>query len=496
MLEPLPVCDAPVVTTQTWETASFVPSPEAARAPTGLALADLDGDDTYELVYAAMAGSVVLRTVGGELALASEFTMDGGPFPAALTVAAADPDRDGDQDLFLGTWKGEPDLMLWNDGAGHFTREELPESDGLATVAVFVDLDGDGALDLFVGRGHEREGSAEDVVAERLEGDPSSLYLWNEGWVDRSDWIPAEVGPAHTLGIGPLDADLDGDIDLWLANDFGPYIVEDLLLRNEGDHFVIADPGAHLAHYGMGVAVGDANQDGLVDLYVTDIGGPDLLVGQGDGTFVDATFASGAGLGHEPDRLTSWATRFVDMDGDLYEDIVVAFGRLDEQSQEWVTTIDPDYSAADDQRDALLLSDGAGGFRDVGDAVGFDDPARVRPMTIGDLDGDRIPEVIVAGKNDLVLYRTAGGCPSRASLWVEGDDATPAEGARVVLDVAGHKATSWVVGTATGSSVPPELFLGLNHEASAEVTVTWPDGRTTTATVAAGERRVVSPPSD
>jgi FG-GAP-like repeat/ASPIC and UnbV len=279
-----------------------------------------------------------------------------------------------------------------------------------------------------------------------------------------------------------------------LANDFGPYIVEDLLLLNEGDRFVLGDPGAHLVHYGMGAGVGDANQDGLPDLYVTDIGGPDLLLGQGDGTFVDATLASGASLGHDPDRLTSWATRFVDIDGDLYEDLAVAFGRLDAESQEWVGTIDPEFTADEAQRDALLLSDGAGGFRDVGDDVGFDDPARVRPMTIGDLDGDHRPEVIVAGKSDLVLYHVTGGCPSRATLWVDGDDATPAEGARVVLDVDGHEATSWVVGTSTGSSVPPELFLGLNHMETAKVTVVWPDGRTITRTVAAGERLEVSPP--
>lgn len=489
--EPL-VCDAPTVATQVYDIGTL-DEREGARAPTGLAFADLDGDGQREVWYANSGGSEIFDVIDGQLVATDRFLVDGAAPPVGVAIAAADPDRDGDQDIFLGTWSGSPDLFLRNDGSGSYTSEELPASDGFATSGLFADFDEDGDLDLFVSRGWAPERPAEDVVNEHLPGDPSSLYLWGEGWVDASDWIPAEVQPAHTFQAAPLDADEDGDLDLWLANDFGPYVVPDALLVNEGDRFRVSE-SARYAHYGMGAAVGDADGDGAPDLFVTDVGGPDLLLGLPDATFIDATLARGAALGHEPDRLTSWAARFLDVDGDGDDDLPVAFGRLDSETQDWVGALGEGWTASDDQRDALLLANGDGTFTDAGDALGFADPERTRAMVVGDLDGDHIAEVIVAGKNHIVVYRFGGGCPSRAVLEVEGDASTTTTGAQVDLFVDDRWSRRWVNPSVTGSSSANEVFLGLGYAESAEVEVTWPDGRSTRTSLSVGERLVLAPP--
>lgn len=483
-------CPAPTIVLREYRTDDLVANPENSRAPTGLAVEDIDGDGADEVWFASMGGIVVLGLddLGG-LTRLDTFTVDGGPLTHGIGLATADIDHNGTLDLFVAGWEGESDQIWWNDGDGQLRSEILADSLGMSNSGVFFDADDDGDLDLFVGRGYAREGSAEDVVRDELPGDPSSLYLWdNDQFVDgTAEWLPDEVGPAHTLAAGTLDADQDGDIDLWLANDYGPYIVPDQYLRNERDHFELeAKTGAGLSHFGMGVAVGDANGDELPDLYVTDLGGPDLLLGQGDGTFVDATVASGADLGASPDRLTSWAARFVDVNGDGLDDVPVAFGRLDSDSQDWVSQHDPTWTAVDDQRDALLLATEAGHFADAGDDVGFAHPGRHRPLVVADLDRNRIPEVITAGKDDLVYATFSAGCTARAVVSVQPGIATVAVGARVESVAGGRRSVYWVTPGSTGSSSKTEVYLGLGEDASASVTVTWPNGETATSEVDAG----------
>jgi enediyne biosynthesis protein E4 len=233
----------------------------------------------------------------------------------------------------------------------------------------------------------------------------------------------------------------------------------------------------------MGVAVGDANGDSRPDLFVTDLGGPDLLLSDAGGGWYDATLAMGADLGEDPDRMVSWGARFVDVDGDGRDDIPVAFGRGDPAIQADVALVNQDWEIAEDQRDALLLATDDG-FSDVGDALGVA-AARHRGLVTLDLDGDHAPEVVAAGKSDLTVYRYGGGCPSRGAVYVYGDDTRPAIGARVTVH-GERDTTRWVLPSATESASGNVVFVGMGHADAVEVEVAWPNGGTAHFTLPAG----------
>jgi hypothetical protein len=91
--------------------------------------------------------------------------------------------------------------------------------------------------------------------------------------------------------------------------------------------------------FAMGVAVGDVDRTGTPDLYITDVGGPNLLLSQGDGTYVDATAAVGADIPPEPTSMVSWGTSAVDLDADQDLDLVVTFGR---SGNNFIGAVNPD----------------------------------------------------------------------------------------------------------------------------------------------------------
>jgi hypothetical protein len=145
------------------------------------------------------------------------------------------------------------------------------------------------------------------------------------------------------------DYDGDGDADLYVANDFG----RNNLYRNDGGNFtdVAAEAGVEDIAAGMSVAWGDYNQDGKMDLYVGNMfssagqriafqgrfhtaannetreqfqrhaRGNSLFLNLGDGTFRDVSEEAGVTLGR-----WAWASPFIDINNDGWEDLVVANG--------------------------------------------------------------------------------------------------------------------------------------------------------------------------
>lgn len=489
----VPTCPALTGEPESFSVSDLVPAPETLRSPTGLAVVELDGARPPELVLSTMGGTVVLRW--GE---AGFERMQQGPFaqnlPSALGVAAADVNLDGHVDLALARWEGDADLFLLGDASMGFIPYELPQSTGHSRTPAFADLDGDSRLDLVVARGLDTDFDLETLIAQRTPGDPSSIYRWSEtAFVEFASPLPQSAQDGYTFHAAPVDADADGDLDLWMANDFGPWIEPDLLLRNDGVGEFSVDPAVELAHFGMGVAVGDADRDGLADVYITDIGSPDLMVADGEGGFYDGTVALGADLGTDPGRMASWATRFTDFNGDNLDDIAVAFGKIDDAMQEDIGLVNPEWSIDEEQHDAILLSTPSGGFVDAGDSLGMAAPVRHRAMVVADLDDDLIPEIINAGKDTLTVYHLAGGCSGRAVLELVGNATSPAIGARVDVTAAGVQTTRWVLPSATGSSSATEVYFGLGEDESGEVIVTWPNGQRGDHSISAGERMVLSP---
>jgi hypothetical protein len=297
--------------------------------------------------------------------------------------------------------------------SGDPRRWYIPESNGNG--AAWLDFDGDGDMDLFVGNGAGMR-YLDDGRRLEVEHTASSRLYRNDGRASggtpRFEDVTAETGAGRTDWINAVsvgDVDNDGDPDLYLAC-FG----EDVYLRNDGGRFVDATAGSGLGNalWGAGAAFGDADGDGWLDLYVAnyvlfdpeqppnegrrhviegvEVGlGPEAENGMGvntgapdrfwrnDGTgrFVESTAAAGFEL-EQP--LCSYAVVFSDVDGDGWQDLLVA---------------------NDMQPSNLFMNRGDGTYTEEGVARGFAYDANGRAtsamgLAVEDPDGDGDMDVL------------------------------------------------------------------------------------------------------
>ena len=131
------------------------------------------------------------------------------------------------------------------------------------------------------------------------------------------------------LAVMALQFDQDHFMDLYMANDFGEWIQPNELLINSPTGFVSKSAEYHLdvPLYGMGIALGDCDQDGLQDFYVTNLGRNALMANQMN-RFQDITTATGTEdvIGLSGKLTTGWGTFFFDYDHDMDEDLFVSNG--------------------------------------------------------------------------------------------------------------------------------------------------------------------------
>ena len=212
-------------------------------------------------------------------------------------------------------------------------------------------------------------------------------------------------------GGGFFDYDGDGDLDIYLVN--GAIQIEDsngktphnVLYRNNGDGSftdVTEDAGVGSKSYGVGATVGDYDNDGDLDLYVTNFGEDQLYQNNGDGTFTDVTKLASVG---NPNWGTSCA--FADIDNDGYLDLYVANyavydPKKDVRCEERGVHVYCGPHAYPAVHDTLYKNNGDGTFSDV--SVLFRPPDML-PMhglgvTFGDYDGDGDSDIYVANDQD------------------------------------------------------------------------------------------------
>jgi hypothetical protein len=260
---------------------------------------------------------------------------------------------------------------------------------------------------------------------------PASAPPWFEEVADRAGirfvhhsghrdkfYLPEIMGGGAAL----FDMDNDGFLDLYLVqsgNLFAPGEKQpgNRLYRNRGDgtfEDVTAGSGADLPGYGMGVTAGDFDNDGNVDLYVTNLGGNVLLKGDGHGHFTDVTAKAGVASG-------GWSTSaaFLDYDGDGNLDLFVAHYLNWQPSAEvecFSLTGVPDYCSPKTydlpSSSTLYRNNGNGTFTDVTDRAGLRTAVgNGLGVVAGDIDGDGRIDVFVANDgmpNQLWMNRGGG----------------------------------------------------------------------------------------
>jgi cytochrome oxidase Cu insertion factor (SCO1/SenC/PrrC family) len=262
----------------------------------GLAVADVDGDGLYDIYFVSqLGGNELWRNIGqGRFENITEQAGVGLKGRVGVSASFADTDNDGDIDLFLTTTR-HGNALFENDGHGHF-RDVTADSglayQGHSSSADFFDYDGDGRLDLFltnvgifttdvVGRGDSAELREFKYFVARKNSFVGHLFpelsersiLYHNDGNNRFHDVSEAVGLVHNGWSGdatPLDANGDGWIDLYVVNMQGndEYYenVGGKRFRRRSEEVFPATPwGA------MGVKSFDYNNDGNLDLYVTNM---------------------------------------------------------------------------------------------------------------------------------------------------------------------------------------------------------------------------------
>jgi hypothetical protein len=274
-----------------------------------------------------------------------------------MGVTVGDYDNDGYRDVFITNF-GE-NALFRNNGNGTFTnvtREAGLQGGNWSTGCAWGDSDRDGRLDLYVSRYVDFEKSRMPTPGAntycKYQGVPVAcgprglpglpdLFYHNEG-NGKFREVSADVGIQDSIrGYGLsavwLDFDNDGWQDIFVANDSMP----NFLWRNKRDgtfEEVALEAGCALSASGraqsnMGVTVGDYDNDGWLDLFVTHFSEDySTLYRNRNGQFQDVTYE--AGLGTVNYRNLSWGTGFLDFDNDGWKELFVANGHIYPQADQ------------------------------------------------------------------------------------------------------------------------------------------------------------------
>jgi hypothetical protein len=336
----------------------------------GVTLGDVNGDgwdDVYLPQTGGLPNRLLVRQADGTL---RDTSAESGadwldPSHAALL---ADFDNDGDQDLVISMSDGV--LFQENDGTGKFsvrTARLTPAGHPYGLAA--ADYDDDGDLDVFAACYHPRAGATKNFVFARpvpyyeaANGAPNLLLRNEGGWrfVDRTKPLGLDVNNTrYSYAPAWQDYDGDGDLDLYVANDFGSNNLyrqdrtPDGLIRFTD---VAAEAGVTDTAAGMSACWGDYDGDGRPDLYVSNMfssagnriafqgrfqatadeatrrifqrhaRGNSLFRNAGDGTFTDVSVAARVTMGR-----WAWGSRFLDLNNDSAPDLCVANGFITQE---------------------------------------------------------------------------------------------------------------------------------------------------------------------
>jgi hypothetical protein len=470
---------------------------------------DDDGDVDLYVVRGNSGPNLLYRNDGG-----NRFT----DVAAAAGVARANPagggylqsgpvlvdlDGDADLDLFIGGLEGDPSAVFANDGDGTFS--DVTAESGLASMtakntisASFADYDLDGDLDMALAHwGTPRPpdgtgGHGDTETLWRNDSDSSGIRFAN---VSVESQVAAEMIPRrggygefqpnaldYDYSFVPMFARMDADRypDLLIVSDFSNsrFLLSNgaqsapVTFRDATDYAVIIDRNA------MGSAIGDVDNDGDLDWFVTGIFGASETVGnrlyrnEGNGLLQDVTVAA-----RLEDGGWGWGACFADFNLD---------GRLDVFHTNGWQNLNPIDDFQNDRSRLFIAQPNGFQFRDEAATRGMTDTEQGRAVVCADFDGD----------GDVDIFMTNRGLENSGAFWLNHDAAsqnksltvklvgaapnTQGAGARIRVTVAGVTQTAEVaVGNNFTSQASAAQVFGLGTASSADsVEIEWSDGGT------------------
>ncbi|WP_165233463.1 FG-GAP-like repeat-containing protein [Aquisphaera insulae] len=469
----------------------------------GVGLIDFDGDGNLDIYFVngcslpfdpahPPAPNRLYRNLGnGRFEDVTASTGVGGAgFGMGCTVA--DYDGDGHPDLLV---TGLHRTILYrNRGDGRFedvTARAGLTTDRWTTAAGFGDLDGDGDLDLVVvtyveARADEapecRDGSGRRMhcAPTRFSAQADLLYR-NDGngtFTDVSRESGFERPNGRGLGLAIADFDDDGKLDVFIANDSSANFLYRNLggLRFEEIGFVsgVATKGSGQVTANMGVAAEDLDQDGKIDLFVTNLVNESstLFRNLGQLLFVDATL--GAGLEAPSRSKTGFGNAALDANNDGILDLFVANGDIDDR---------PWANNPMAQTPLFFVGRPAGHFGLVRPSARFPYLGRQwvgRGVAAGDLNNDGRVDLVVVHRDAtaaILMNETPGGHWLGVKLKGRRSGPTPF-GACVTCRSGDRTERRWLTsGPGYLSSHDPRLWFGLGDRGRVDrLEVKWPSG--------------------
>jgi hypothetical protein len=416
-----------------------------------------------------------------------------------MGVAIADVNNDGFDDIYITNY-GANRLYL-NNGDGtfrDFSKESHTDISGWSSGAAFADFDGDGLVDLYVS-------SYLDVDIQNLpkagllcsyreipvQCGPRGLapghgHLFKNLGGGRFQDVTAASGigaapPSYGLGVAWGDLDNDGRPDLFVANDSLP----NYLFHNDGNGkftesalasgVALRSDGREQA--GMGVDIGDYDNDGNLDLVLTTFSDDYKTLFHNDGTGHFEDVSSQAGLVRPTWNLLGWGVQFVDLNNDGYLDIVMANGHVYPEVDQH------SFATTYRQHPFLLTNDKNGHFKDAGASAGpaFELAESSRGLATGSLSNNGFMDIVISNLDAQPwIIKNPGNTGNWLLLKLRGTISNrDAIGARVTVKTGKLSQLREVKsGGSYQSHSDFRLHFGLAEAQSAdEVKIRWPTGK-------------------